>query len=241
MSPSLPTLYGEDSVETMLTQMVDARMQRSAEGRDWEEEKRKVDDLIYLYQEELGRIDEQLETFHLQQNEQQTNVETYRTEIADYESRLAEVSEMLDRWEPAEAQLMSLVPVSVKREILQDLDAATGEENPSSLVNRTSRLCMTMQKLNEFHNRISYMRELHESPDGRQIEVEVLYAGFGFAWFANASAGLAGYGMPDGGSWQWKNDPNLLPQILKAIAAVNSNEPATWTELPVALNSTEQP
>lgn len=238
---SLPNLYGKDSVETMVTQMVDARMQRSAELRDWEEEKRKVGDLIYLYQEELGRIDVQLEAFQLQQDEQQTNVETYRTEIADYESRLAEVRRLLDQWEPAAAQLLSLVPTSVKRDLLQDLDAATGEENPSSLVNRTSRLCMTMQKLNEFHNRITYVRELHESPDGRRIEVEVLYAGFGFAWFANASAGLAGYGLPVANDWKWTNDPNLLPQILKATAAVNSDEPATWTELPVVLNNTEQP
>lgn len=216
-------------------------MQRSAELRDWDEEKRKVGDLIYLYQEELGRIDEQLEAFHLQQDEQQTDVETYRVEIADYESRLAEVNDRLDQWEPAITQLLDLVPVSVKREIIQDLDAVTGEDNPSSLVNRTSRICMTMQKLNEFHNRISCVRELHESPDGRQIEVEVLYAGFGFAWFANESAALAGYGVPVGNTWHWTNDPDLLPQILKAIATVNSDEPATWTELPVALNTTEQP
>jgi hypothetical protein len=239
IAASLLNLHGKDTVESIVTQMVDARMLRSAELQEWEEEKRKIGDLIYLYNEELGRINDQLETFRLQQDKQHTTTEICRTEIADYEFRLVRVQQLLDQWEPAVAQLVVLVPPPVRKEIFQDLDLAAGKEDPSSLVNRTTRLCMTMQKLNEFHNRITYVRDLHDSPDGRQIEVEVLFAGFGCAWFANEAASIAGYGVPVGDHWQWETDPKLLPQILKAIAIVNSDEPAAWTELPVALNSTQ--
>jgi hypothetical protein len=63
-----------------------------------------------------------------------------------------------------------------------------------------------------------------------------MYAGLGQAWYANTAGTVGGQGTPGPDGWVWSPLSASSKAIARAIAIQASQEPATFVQLPVAVD-----
>lgn len=85
---------------------------------------------------------------------------------------------------------------------------------------------------NRFNQTVTLARETVPRPDGREVEVNVLYLGLGQAWFVNDTGDFAGRGHPAENGWEWTPDPGLPGVVRQAIAIYENRRPAQTVILP---------
>lgn len=82
-----------------------------------------------------------------------------------------------------------------------------------ALLPRALALITILNEVDKFHGAYTVAEETRPGPDGRQLAVQVLYAGLAQAWFVNTSGDFAGTGVPTPNGWQWTPRNELARQL----------------------------
>lgn len=213
----------------------------SREKEDWNARKVWLNEHISLTQRELVSLKEKIAEFE----EKASTTDEQRLKLLDREAILQQqqkrVTEILVKLEHRLQQLRPGLP----EPLLQDLELAyhklpaAGAETSIGLADRLQNVIGVLSDIFTFDKKITITESLHQSADGTEYLVTVLYLGLGQAYFIGTND--AGIGFPSSEGWKWESQPNLSGKIKKAIdMAQGTTGEVTFVDLPVKLQKKVQ-
>ncbi len=208
----------------------------SREKEDWKARKVWLNEHISLTQKELSSLKEKISEFE----DKASTADGERLKLLDQESVLREQQKQVTEVVAVlEARLHQLRP-GLPEPLLNDLELAfhklpaAGAETPIGLAERLQTVIGILGDIYTFDKKITVTESLHESLDGTEHLVTVLYLGLGQAYFIGAKD--AGIGFPTSEGWKWERQPDLAGKIKKAIdMAQGSTGEVVFVDLPVKL------
>lgn len=168
--------------------------------------------------------------------------------IAEADRKRAELQAENDRLKETAAVLETHI-AGLEQRLLQTLPRLPGpllekvkpltqrvpqKDAPStlSLGDRYATVVGVLNELHKWNREITVTSEVRAMPDGSSVEVAVLYAGLGQAWYAGGNGKVAGVGYAAADGFVWRPANELAPAIGKAIAVFKNEQPAAFVQLP---------
>ena len=236
---AVPTSAGEpssvSSLEDMVRQWTDLRLQLAEEQRQWDEGRQHGLREVELLKKEAAA----LEAVISESREFAATAERERTELLArrdaMETALRDIEPILDRAEAVLRQWgprLPVTPAAPLRDAFARLPRDQADAVGRRLSQRLQLVVALFTQIESMQHAIHVVKEVVPLADGRR-EMDVLYLGLARAFAVAPDNEQAAVGEPGSQGWQWASAPTLAPQIRQAIAVANSEEPATLIELPL--------
>ncbi|MCX8109191.1 MAG: DUF3450 domain-containing protein [Verrucomicrobiae bacterium] len=221
----------------IISEWVQTRKVIARTRAEWNSDKALMEQQIALLERELAQLREQIKNVDtniagVAAEEQALTLkrDTYKEALETVKARLALL----------EKRILSLEHVfpPVLRTTVQPLlhriptDTSKGQVQ---LIPRVLTLITLVNELDKFNSTVTIAEEVRTTTQGEKIAVDVIYAGFGQAWFSNKSGDYAGFGVPSEHGWEWTVQNELAPVIQKAIRIYRNELPAELVSLPVKI------
>jgi hypothetical protein len=225
------------ATRTALEEWVQTRQVIARTRADWAADRALLEQNAALLERELAGLREQLTRVETNQSavaEQRAALLPQQTQHQEAQNavraRLAELERQVRRLEPVfpPALLTTIQP------LLSRLPSGPVATN-LALVPRALTLVTLLNEVDKFNGALSVSEETRPGPDGREVAVEVLYAGLAQAWFVSKSGNLAGVGVPEAAGWQWTVRNELAPAVARAIRMYRNELPPEFVAVPLQL------
>lgn len=223
------------ATRTTLEQWVATRATISKEARDWALAKESLQARMDVVRREtealkkrIGDTEASLAEAEKKRLELQADNERQKSTVAALEQRIAAFEQRL-------LGLLPRVPTPLREKVkpltqrIPAKDAAT----TLSLGERYATVIGVLNELHKWNREFTVTSELRDLGGGTSVEVAVIYAGLGQAWFASGNGKFAGVGAATAEKWDWRSANELSPAIGKLIAVFKNEQPATYVQLPV--------
>jgi hypothetical protein len=232
-----PEQQTPDTARGLLSKWVQTQQIIAKEQKDWEQAQEILKSRIELLKAEVaqvhGKRDEirttskETGTKSSEMNTQETELKSAGRQLAatvkDLESDVRHIHESLP--DPARARVAPLYA-------RMPLDPDTTN---ISLAERFQNVVGIFNELGKINGEITLANEVRTLADGKPSEVQVVYLGLGQAYYVS-SGGEAGIGRPgSNGAWEWQADKSLAPQVMEAVAILNSKAKPRFIQLPVRI------
>lgn len=221
-----------------LSEWVATRRVLSQEKRDWALGREVIVDRIAVMRAEI-------ESFKTRVDEAQASVaetDEKRAELFDQNEALklsaGALSDTVLALEARTRTLLARLPDPIREKVrpLSQRFPDDPAQSKLSLGERFQNIVGVLNEVNKFQREITLTSEVRELPDGSSVEVTALYLGVSQAYYANASGTLAGTGSAGPDGWTWRPANHAAADIARAIAIVQSEEPAAYVPLPLAID-----
>lgn len=130
------------------------------------------------------------------------------------------------RSEPRVAQLT---------EEFQQALALPEDKATEGLSKRLVTLINLISEVEKFQQTVVVRPELHQAPDGREFNMQVVYFGLAVAYAVNQDGDFALVGRPSPNGWTHESRPELAGDIRRLLAAILGDAEAAFIELPFSL------
>lgn len=130
------------------------------------------------------------------------------------------------RSEPRVAQLL---------EEFQQALALPDDKATDGLSKRLVTLINLVGEVEKFQQTVVVRPELHQAPDGREFNMQVVYFGLAAAYAVNQDGTFALVGRPSPEGWTHESRPELAGDIQRLLAAILGDAEAAFIELPFSL------
>jgi hypothetical protein len=207
----------------------------SKEARDWTVAKdallARIDVLkreIVAVQKRTAEAEANLATADRKRAELQAENDAHKATLAGLEERIAGHEQRL-------LELLPRLPEPLRekvRPLSQRLPKA-GEAATTPLTDRYAVVVGVLNEIHKWNREVTVATEVRALPDGTSVEVTVLYAGIGQAWYVGRNGRVAGRGTATADGWAWRPMDELGPAILEAVAVWKNEQPAKFVRLPV--------
>lgn len=225
------------SARATLEEWVQVRKTLAQTRADWAADKAALEQTAALLERELTGLREQSARVETNQAAVAALRQTLLALQAQYEAGLEAVRARLVELEAGVRRLEPLFPPALKTTVQPLLNRLPS--NPAAtnvaLLPRALALITILNEVDKFHGAYTVAEETRPGPDGRQLAVQVLYAGLAQAWFVNKTGDFAGTGVPTLNGWQWTPRNELAPAITRAIQMYRNEQPAEFVALPAQL------
>lgn len=226
-----------EAVRANLEKWVETRQLTSRLQADWRSEKEMLEQTAALYEKEVSDLNDQLtkaQTSTSQVDKERAELEAEKKELDDANTRVAEWATQ------CEGQIRQLAPafpppLATKLEPLLKRLPDDPSKTRLSPVERMQNLVGLLNEVDKFNGSIAVESELQKRPSGDEIQVQTLYLGLGQAYFVDKTGGFAGVGLPTLKGWEWKEQPGLGADILRAIAVYENTQPPAFVDLPMTV------
>jgi hypothetical protein len=235
------SLAGADSPLTetrgTLTEWVQTRQAIARARADWSSDKSALEQNAALLDRELTSVREQWARVETNQAAVVTQRESLRALEALYRDGLEAVRERAAGLEAGLRRLEPLFPPALRAVVQPLLNRLPTDSSVTNvaLVPRLLTLITLLNEVDKFNSAISVAEETRRDPEGREVAVDVLYAGLGQAWFVSKTGAFAGVGVPESSGWQWKPRNEVGPMVTQAIRIYRNELPAEFVALPLEL------
>ncbi len=225
------------AARSALEEWVQVRKTLARTRAEWAADKDLLEQSRALLQRELDGLREQLARVETNQASVAGQREALRTLQAGYQEALHAVRARVGALETAVRRLEPVFPPALRaavQPLLNRLPADPASTNVA-LLPRVAALISLLNEVDKFNAALTVVEETRPGPDGREIVVDVLYAGLGQAWFVSKSGTVAGVGMPTPDGWKWTFRDELAPAVSRALRMYRNELPAEFVSLPVLL------
>lgn len=216
-----------EELRATISGIVDVQTQASKELRDWETRKAVMGDLLDVHRREIELLTEELETSGRSVPGHDEAVASATEEIAALRETRSRLTAAVERNLPRVIALAQRFPRPLTSEVQSELASLSAWQSGDEPREALQPLLGVLSKASQFNRRISRSLEIVN-----EREVEVLYLGLARAFYADRS-GVAGIGMPAAGGWEWRADPSLNREILRAFEILDQKRPPSRVELPL--------
>lgn len=235
---------GKDRVEltrTALEKWVEARRTIARTGRDWAEDRTRLQDGIALLERDVAALREKI----AEASGSTAAADARKAELAAEVERLQAAGQAFAQAiEPLEQRTLALVrrlPVPL-RERVQPLvqripvDAAQRAGlDASKLSQRFLSVLGVLQEIDKWNREVTLTSEVRELGDGSTAEVTVVYVGLGHGYYVDARGVAAGVGAATDQGFVWTPRNDAAAAIRAAIAMVKNEVPAAFVRLPARI------
>ncbi len=218
-----------------LEQWVETRSLVSKETRDWTLAKESltarmdvVKREIVAMQKRIAEAESNLAEADKKRLELQAENDRQKATASTLEERIAGLEQRL-------LQTLPRLPDPLREKVKPLTQRVPAKDQPVtlSLGDRYATVVGVLNEIHKWNREITVTSEVRALPDGSSVEVAVLYAGIGQAWYAGGNGRIAGVGLATADSWVWRPANELAPAIGKAIAVFKNEQPAAFVQLPV--------
>ena len=230
------TVDDVEETKENLNEVVRLREALATERRAWREQKALMEAQVRLDQTGL----ENLETVLAELRPQLDSLGEESTQLAlDLETSQRLVDFWTVKLESVKRRLagqLDRFPPALKRQVsskLSDSVSLDYREDPAKL-KRVFDLCLeVISEVNQFHDEIHLLTEVHTLEDGQRAEFNVVYLGLSGGYYFSENSGLAGTIVWDGETWQWAEDRALLEDLVLLGAVLGGQLPPQYVDLPM--------
>ena len=236
-----PLSFAVDIATTrqVLSEWVATEQLISEEREEWATQRELIQDRLALMHAELTELDEQL----LAAEELTTQAGQVRGQLLAQEQAIDEslqkLTPQLVLMQHELARLRLLLPKALKDEseaLFARLATQALDDNPNDMLS-LQLILELLEKINEFNQNITLVTDLQQLPDGKIIEVEILYVGLGAAYFIDAKGNFPGRLVPSAKGWQPELLVNSGASIRRAINNYKQLKKPSFVDLPVRINT----
>jgi len=203
------------------------RKEVAAEKREWREQKSFLESEIRLLENEILQLNTEIEEFQQFSSAlevQQQKQVSKKQELMEFMQSLEPV---LDNMETFVRRRISEVPPALQDQVVV--------EEKSRTVDRVQSVASSLRALEELLGNVHVVREMLVDDQGNRREMEVMYFGLAQGFAVSATDEWAAWGNAHSGEWKWESQPDLAPDIRKALEIYAQQRPATFVLLPFQL------
>jgi hypothetical protein len=230
-------------LEGLVGRWVELRQQRAAEKRDWAAQQRKWQEEIRLLTAEQAALEAALKETASTASE----AEERRAQLLARETLLDDVQgallPLVENAEDALRRWSVRVPASLSerlRQALRQLPADGGRKGRETLTRRLQVVIAAYTEIESIQHGIHTVREVIALPGARGREMDVLYLGLARGFAVAPDDSWAAVGAPGSGGWTWAAAPALAPEVRKAVAIFNRQDPAEFVTLPLEVDDPKE-
>lgn len=223
----------------MLDQWVEVEKTISKEKNDWEVEKRGLQDIIKVYEQELKLLLEKIE----EAEEFTSAADSKRSDLLEAQDELRTIESKLEAVVAAqEARLLGIVeriPTPLKDEIapLTRRIPVDASATSLSISQRLQSIVGVLTQIDKFNTAVEIAPEQREF-EGNLVQVTTIYFGLGAAYYADRSGEHAGYGRSTDSGWEWVSDVSIASNVLRLIDMYEGNTTQIeFVPMPVNINN----
>ncbi len=234
----LPAETADDIAETNenLKEVLKFRNSLAKEKLAWREQKALMEAQIRVDQTALENLEAMLQ-------ELQPELDALGEQGAQLAASLETSKRLVDFWllkieaiKRRLAELASSFPPALKRQVSSKLSDALVLDYGDDLskLKRVFDLCLeVVSEVNQFHQEIHLLTEVHKMENGQRAEFRVVYLGLSGGYYFSENAGLAGKIVWQEGAWQWLEDRALLEDLILLRAVLSGQMPPQYINLPM--------
>lgn len=212
----------------------------SEEAAAWKSEKATLSDLNAIRTKEAAQLDEFIQASGARVEElakQKDNSASERDSLRKWRS---EFEASFAKLEAGVKALAPRIPTPLRDKIEDALLRIEAAEADRPLQDRVRDVLLVLQSAKEFDDNFTVTTEVREI-EGKSVEVRLLYLGLAQAWYVDATATHAGYGVPSADGWVWTEDRSIARAVHDAIAIQTGEATAAFVTLPFVPLSTAAP
>ena len=219
----------------LIRQWVKTERLVSEEKTAWQVEKKRMEELLALYQKELGLLNEELGKAGGAAASIDKDKIKLEGELGRYRAAQKLLASSMARLLPRVQTLIQCFPDPLQDEVAADIDALNAQDvlkQPRDVLRSTLSVLSTAER---FNRSVTLVEEVRQVGDGKKVSVDVLYLGLARAYYAAQSGDTAGVGMPSKEGWKWQSQSDAAENIRQAIAVYRKDEQPQLLKLPVAI------
>ena len=227
----------EETVST-LEQWVETERRIADEGARWEADKDSMENLIQIYEEEIGTLEEIIEAAE----EDTSAAEARRSELMEQDREVkaleVEVEESIMAAEKTIKNLEMLLPEPLREELSPLFNSLpeNPEESNLPIGQRVQPIVAILTQIQKFNQVVTVVEGFREFEEGRTVQTEKIFFGLGAAYYVDQANEHAGMGVLTEDGWRWRDDNTLIPAVRRFIDIYRGTEQASYVEVPVTIN-----
>lgn len=219
----------------LIRQWVKTERVISDEQTSWTVEKKRMQDLLDLYQKELKLLDEELTQAGSSAALVDENKEKFETELKEYQEARQVLQSTMARLLPKMNALVARFPKPLLDELAVDIDFLSEPKALDKPRDVMKAMIAVLSTAGRFNRGITLAEETQKVSDEKKMTVNVLYLGLCRAYYTTASGDTAGIGTPGENGWAWKSQPGIADDIRRTIAVYQKSQQPQLIKLPVQI------
>lgn len=224
-----------DAERELIRQWVTTERLISKEKQAWEVEKKRMQELLDLYQKELKLLDEEISKAGASAGMVDARKGKLEAELKQYREARKILADTMASLLPRIRLLAQQLPKPLKDELAADIELILSEQalaDPRDLLKSTLAM---LSSAGRFNRTLTKSEETRELSGGKKVTVSVLYLGLARAYFAAQSGDVAGIGAPAPDGWKWEEQDGIADDVRRAIAVYEKKKQPQLVELPVKI------
>ncbi len=229
-----------EATRELIRQWVQTERILSEEKTTWQVEKKRMQDLLDIYQKELKLLDEELSRVGGSARLVDENKQKLEKELKEYREAQRLLSDAMARLLPRVRALIVRLPEPLTDGVSADVEFLKSPEALGKPRDVLKSMIAILTASGQFNRAITIAEQTREVTGKGKMTVKVVYLGLCRAYYTTASGDTAGIGIPGKNGWIWKAKPGIADEIRRAIAIYQKDKQPQLVKLPVQLSGTNE-
>lgn len=222
-----------DTLDKLTEQWLNIEQQDSLLLNEWQQQKPSMQQRILLLKAEKSQLNSMLSESSATNDDVESRRNAMLTQQNTLESQQQQMSQLLSNLAAEVDALYTALPDIVKKTWDKENSQLDSEaENSQQLQVMLAKL----SSLQRFDQNLTINEVVMTAPDGKDVLMQQLYIGVGYAWMTNANGQYRGVGRAEDGYWVWQFKDDIdAQQIINAIAIFKKKQTPEFVSLPLQL------
>lgn len=235
----LTSVHDPAATRELIRQWVKTERIISEEKTSWDVEKKRMQELLDLYQKELKLLDEEIDKAGKSASMVDENKQRFQTELKQYREAQQLLGDTMARLLPRLKSLMARLPQPLLDELSAEINLLNSEDALGKPRDVLKSMVAVLSASGRFNRSITIAEDTRQTPDGKKMTVDVLYLGLCRAFYTTAAGSTAGVGTPGETGWEWQPVADLADDIRRTIAVYRKDKQPQLIKLPVKISGNE--
>lgn len=224
-----------DTLDKLTQQWLNIEQQDSLIRNEWQQQQPTMHQRIQLLKAEKT----QLKTMLSQSTASNDDVETRRNDMLaqqnELESQQQQITQLLAALNSEVDSLYFALPDIIKKSWDKENSQLSAEPDNSQ---QLQVMLAKLSQLQRFDQTLTINEVILTAPNGKEVLMQQLYLGAGYAWMTSANGQYTGSGHAENGNWVWYFDDSLdAQQIGSAIAIFKKKQSPEFVSLPLNIST----
>lgn len=216
----------------VISRYVNVRQEIARVSNEWSAYQEMTNRRISLYEDEISRLNAQIEANREDTTQAERVIAGVREEIANLRAANDIIKNALPELEGRLSEIAQYFPIPL-REKVQPLLQRIGKSRSAS--DGMAIVVGILNEVDKFNSEFTPHSMQKTLPSGETKLVDVIYVGLAAAYYADREGLVGGFGVPAAGEWKWEEvDEMTAARIRASINYYEGNiKPSMLVDLPV--------
>lgn len=219
------------AARAMIQEWVQTERMISEEKEGWEIEREQLNDLINLYETELGLLKAEVEKAGESHVELDKEKATLESEVKQMRAERRKLANKVVELSARMVKISNNFPQPLKDLVSADIDTLSLVQGETEMRDGVVALSNVLKQAGRFNRAVTYSEEMQQVEGDGQRQLQVIYMGLGRAYFLSGKK--AGIGTPSADGWKWSEREDISKQVTNVIRIFKKTAQPGLVKLPV--------